>query len=106
MRTQLTFSAFALIFLKTSLAVTISEINGDKFLSSYKGKSVSDVKGLVTAKGPSGFWIRSTSPDSDNRTSESVYIYGTSAVSKVDVGTSSLSMAKSQSIDLHPRICT
>lgn len=86
MRTQLTFSAFALLFLKSSLAVTISEINGDKFLSSYNGKSVSSVEGLVTAKGSSGFWIRSTSPDSDNSTSESIYVYGKSSVSKVDVG--------------------
>lgn len=43
-----------------ALSQSITEINGDKFLSPYKDKSVSNVTGLITAKGPDGFWIRST----------------------------------------------
>jgi len=84
MKTTLAF-AVALCF-QSSLAETISDINGDRFLSPYAGKTVTNVSGLVTAKGPSGFWLRSTTPDSDPRTSESIYVYGSSAVSSVAVG--------------------
>jgi hypothetical protein len=31
---------------------------------------VVNVAGLVTAKGPNGFWIRSPEPDNNDRTSE------------------------------------
>lgn len=56
-------------------AETISEINGNKYLSPLNGKNVTYVDGLVTAKGPNGIWIRSTTPDKDDRTSESVYVF-------------------------------
>ncbi|CBF82427.1 hypothetical protein AN9156.2 [Aspergillus nidulans FGSC A4] len=67
-------------------AVTISEINGNAFLSPFNGESVSGVEGLVTAIGGEGFFLRSTNPDSDDATSESIYVYGNSSVSKVSVG--------------------
>lgn len=44
------------------------------------------MRGLVTAIGPNGFWIRSTSPDRDARTSESVYIFGRNATGAVATG--------------------
>ncbi|KAJ9655013.1 hypothetical protein H2198_006058 [Neophaeococcomyces mojaviensis] len=66
----------------TGLAETIAEINGNRFISPYRNKDVKNVTGLVTAKGPDGFWIRSTRPDSDSRTSESLYIYDNSTVSR------------------------
>ncbi|KAG9705881.1 hypothetical protein KCU73_g17840, partial [Aureobasidium melanogenum] len=56
-------------------AETVSEINGNKYLSPYDGTNVTNVDGLVTAKGPNGIWIRSTTPDKDDRTSESVYVF-------------------------------
>jgi hypothetical protein len=56
-------------------AETISEINGNRYLSPYNGKNVTYVNGLVTAKGPNGIWIRSTTPDRDDRTSESAYVF-------------------------------
>lgn len=40
----------------------------------------------MTAKGSSGFYLRSTTPDGDSTTSDSIYVYGTSAVSQVSVG--------------------
>ena len=72
--------------LSPALAVSISEINGNRFLSPYRGESVSGVEGLVTAKQSSGFYLRSTEPDSDDRTSESIYVYGSAAVGEVSVG--------------------
>ncbi|KAG9604047.1 DNase I-like protein, partial [Aureobasidium melanogenum] len=56
-------------------AETISKINGNRYLSPYNGQNVTNVDGLVTAKGPNGIWIRSTTPDKDDRTSESVYVF-------------------------------
>lgn len=67
-------------------ALTIAEINGNKFLSPYSGKSVTNVTGLVIAKGPSGIFIRSTTPDDDKATSESIYVYGTSVGANLAVG--------------------
>jgi predicted extracellular nuclease len=47
---------------------------------------VSAVKGLVTAKGPSGFRIRSTTLDSDPTSSNSIYVFGSSAGKNLTVG--------------------
>ncbi|KAM0349042.1 hypothetical protein ACHAPU_003977 [Fusarium lateritium] len=67
-------------------ALTIAEINGDRYLSSYKGKNVTGVEGLVTAVGSSGFYLRSTKPDRNAATSEGLYIFGKTAVGSVSVG--------------------
>ena len=56
-------------------AITIAEITGNRYLSPLNGSDFTDLTGLVTAKGPNGIWIRSTKPDKDERTSESVYIF-------------------------------
>ena len=67
-------------------AETISEINGNKYLSAYNGKNVTYVDGLVTAKGPNGIWLRSTTPDKDDRTSESVYVFDKNFGKNLTVG--------------------
>ncbi|RMD41521.1 hypothetical protein DV735_g3596, partial [Chaetothyriales sp. CBS 134920] len=65
----------AALVVSSAAGVTIAEINGNQFISPYSGEEVSDVSGLVTAVSSSGFWLRSTSPDSDPSTSESVFVY-------------------------------
>ncbi|KAI0884864.1 DNase I-like protein [Annulohypoxylon maeteangense] len=62
-------------------AQTIAQINGDRFLSALNGQSVSNVTGIVTAKGPDGIWIRSIKPGHDKRVSNGLYVYG-SALAK------------------------
>lgn len=69
-------------------ALTISEINGPKFLSPYNGQTVSNVSGIITAKGPDGLWIRSTEPDGDDKTSESIYVFGRTFGANLTVGDS------------------
>ncbi|WYZ37830.1 hypothetical protein EsH8_II_001336 [Colletotrichum jinshuiense] len=70
----------------TASALTIAEINGNKFLSPFKDQSVTNVTGLVLAKGPSGIWIRSTTPDDDEATSEALYVYGSTVGANLAVG--------------------
>jgi hypothetical protein len=79
------FYSFA-VAVSCATAQKISEINGNRFLSPYKDKNVTDVTGLVTAKGPSGLWIRSTKPDLDIRTSESIYVFSSSVGANLAVG--------------------
>lgn len=67
-------------------AVTIAEINGAKYLSALNGTTVTGVKGLVTAKNAQGVFLRSTEPDDDERTSESVFLFNTAVRSQVQVG--------------------
>ncbi|TDZ25438.1 hypothetical protein Cob_v001740 [Colletotrichum orbiculare MAFF 240422] len=67
-------------------ALTIAEINGNKFLSPYQDQSVTNVTGLVLAKGPNGVWIRSTQPDDDDTTSEAVYVYSNTVGANLTVG--------------------
>jgi hypothetical protein len=67
-------------------AETISEIDGNRYLSPYNGKNVTYVNGLVTAKGPNGIWMRSTTPDRDDRTSESAYIFDKNFGKNLTVG--------------------
>ncbi|CAO2653685.1 Nn.00g030960.m01.CDS01 [Neocucurbitaria sp. VM-36] len=78
--------------LATSLAVssatTIAEINGPKFLSPLKDQTVSNVSGIITAKGSDGLWIRSIYPDRDERTSESLYVFGRTFGANLTVGDS------------------
>lgn len=69
-----------------SSALTIAEINGNKFLSPYNGQTVSNVSGVITAKGPDGLWIRSTTPDRDSRTSESIYVFGRAFGTNLTIG--------------------
>lgn len=76
----------SLSFASLASALTISEINGVKFLSPYAGQVVTNVTGLVTAKGSSGFYLRSTTPDTDVRSSNSIYVYNTAAAKTVTVG--------------------
>ncbi|KXT14219.1 hypothetical protein AC579_7536 [Pseudocercospora musae] len=65
---------------------TIAQINGNKFLSPYNGQNVTGVRGVVTAKGPEGFWIRSETPDRDPKTSDSIYVFGSQVVHRTAVG--------------------
>ncbi|KAK4237803.1 Endonuclease/ exonuclease [Achaetomium macrosporum] len=73
-------------FQSLAAALTIAEINGNKFISPYSGKSVTNVTGLLIAKGPNGVWIRSTTPDDDKATSEAVYVFSNSVGSNLTVG--------------------
>ncbi|KAI2464310.1 DNase I-like protein [Annulohypoxylon bovei var. microspora] len=74
-------------FVTTLLAATgvsaqsIPQINGDRFLSPLNGQNVSNVTGIVTAKGPDGIWLRSAKSGNDKRVSDGLYVYG-SALSK------------------------
>lgn len=70
----------------TISAQTIAEINGIKFLSPFQGQNVTGVKGLVTAKNTQGFWLRSTTPDQDPRTSESIFVFNSAAARTAVVG--------------------
>ncbi|TWE12931.1 lamin tail domain-containing protein [Rudaeicoccus suwonensis] len=66
---------------------TIEQVQGTGFQSPLVGKQVTEVKGVVTAKnGSAGFWIQSTTPDKDPRTSEGLYVYGSTSAAKVKVG--------------------
>lgn len=77
-------SGFAL--LASAAAVSISEINGNRFQSTYNGQSLTNITGLVTAKSSSGIFLRSTTPDDDAATSESVYVFSSSVGSSLSVG--------------------
>lgn len=76
----------AALQVSVSTALTISQINGYRFQSEYDGKTVKNVKGLVTAKGPQGFWLKSTTLDLDIRSSNSIYVFNTPALRNVTVG--------------------
>lgn len=67
-------------------ATTVAEINGPGFLSPFKDQTVTNVSGIVTAKGPDGLWIRSTVPDGDERTSESLFVFGRAFGANLTVG--------------------
>lgn len=79
------------IFAITSLqslasALTIAEINGNKYISPYSGQTVTNVTGLLIAKGPNGVFIRSTTPDKDIATSEAIYVFDRNVGANLTVG--------------------
>lgn len=90
-------------------ALTISQINGHKFLTEYFNQTFTAIKGLVTAKGPrsvhfafifilylqpktgmliprSGFWIRQTTLDLDYRSSNCIHVFSRSAGKNLTTG--------------------
>lgn len=78
------FSLFSLF--TVTWCVTISEINGQRFISPLRGQRVSNLTGIVTAKGPDGFWLRSVVPDRGPSSSESIYVFGSAAAAPRSVG--------------------
>ena len=74
------------MLLPVTSALTIAQINGNRFLSPYNGKAVSNIRGLVTAKGPDGFWIRSVAPDKLDETSDGIYVFGRPGLANATIG--------------------
>lgn len=68
-------------------AQSIGEINGYRFLSPYAGQSVTNVTGVVTAKGPSGIWLRSLQTTPDERVSDGIYVYGSALAKNASIAT-------------------
>ncbi|ETW81750.1 hypothetical protein HETIRDRAFT_125191 [Heterobasidion irregulare TC 32-1] len=73
----------------TSSAVTISEIQGVAFKSAFTGQTLSNITGVVSAKGSSGFWLAGkTSWDTRHSSGLSVFTSSASVLSSVAVGDS------------------
>ena len=54
---------------------TIAQIQGASHTSPYNGKQVNGVLGVVTAVGPNGYWIQSTTPDDSYGTAEGLFVF-------------------------------
>ncbi|MGV8909477.1 MAG: lamin tail domain-containing protein [Propionicimonas sp.] len=65
---------------------TIAQIQGTSHTSPYQGKLVNGVRGVVTAVGPTGYWVQSVTPDDDTTTSEGLFVFTNRAVITVAVG--------------------
>ncbi|KAJ3013501.1 hypothetical protein HKX48_005724 [Thoreauomyces humboldtii] len=61
------------------LGETIAQIQGPSHYSPFAGKTVTDVRGIVTMKNGNGFFLQSVTPDSDDKTSEGVLVFFASA---------------------------
>jgi predicted extracellular nuclease len=79
-------SAAAALLIRSAAALSISAINGNRFLSPYNGQSVTNVSGLITAKSSTGIFVRSTAPDNDTATSDSAFVYSSSVGNSLNVG--------------------
>lgn len=87
MKPSTVLSWFATALCSGASALSIGEINGDRFLSKYNGQVVSNVTGIVTAKGPNGIWIRSVKKSQDSRVSDSIYVYASSLAQNTSIST-------------------
>ena len=56
-------------------AVSIHAIQGASHISPFENQAVSGVKGLVTALRTRGFYMQEPAPDSDEATSEGIYVH-------------------------------
>lgn len=71
----------------------IHDIQGESHSSEYAGQTVTDVEGIVTQYGYTfangnykGFFIQDPKPDSNDNTSEGIFVYSTNASLKPDIG--------------------
>jgi uncharacterized protein len=69
----------------TPTAVRIHDIQGAAHLSPMAGQTVTSIPGIVTAKVSNGFYLQDPSPDSNDATSEGIFVF-TSSVATVSVG--------------------
>jgi predicted extracellular nuclease len=53
----------------------IRDIQGKGHTSPLEGKEVNNIRGVVTAAENKGFYMQDPNPDSDNKTSEGIYVY-------------------------------
>ena len=58
---------------------TIHDIQGAAHLSPKAGQNVSDVRGIVTAKRSSGFYMQDPAPDADAATSEGIFVFASAS---------------------------
>lgn len=85
-RTTACAAAAALLFLSSAWAQSsIGEIQGSGHLSSFAGRSVANISGIVTAVDNNGFWIQD-SGDNNARTSDAIYVFRGSTGTKATVG--------------------
>ncbi|CAF9923153.1 MAG: hypothetical protein HETSPECPRED_005254 [Heterodermia speciosa] len=73
MRLCLPLVLIGMILAAGTSAITVAEINGSRYFPSFNG-SVTNITGLYTSSGL-GAWIRSTQPDDDESTSESINVF-------------------------------
>jgi uncharacterized repeat protein (TIGR01451 family) len=59
--------------------VRISNIQGASHISAFRGQGVKDVPGIVTAVATNGFYLQDPNPDADERTSEGIFVFTSSA---------------------------
>lgn len=55
--------------------VRISDIQGTSHISSFNGKGVRNVQGIVTAIASNGFYIQDPNPDNNAATSEAIFVF-------------------------------
>ncbi|MEH2347596.1 MAG: CARDB domain-containing protein [Nostoc sp.] len=71
------------------LTPRIHDIQGASHISGLNGQKIGDVPGIVTAIKSNGFYLQDPNPDSDDRTSEGIFVF-TSSAPTVQVGDSVL----------------
>jgi predicted extracellular nuclease len=65
----------------------IHDIQSASHISEFNGQKVADVPGIVTSLKSNGFYLQDPNPDSDDRTSEGIFVF-TSSAPTVQVGDS------------------
>jgi len=79
-------------YLASAAALSIAEINGPAWLSPYNGKTIANVTGLVTAVGPSGFFLQDVGPANSAKfekkgiASSGIYVFNSTAAKTVASG--------------------
>ncbi|MEH2439326.1 CARDB domain-containing protein [Nostoc sp.] len=71
------------------LTPRIHDIQGASHISGLNGQKVGDVPGIVTVIKSNGFYLQDPNPDSDDRTSEGIFVF-TSSAPTVQIGDSVL----------------
>jgi uncharacterized protein len=66
-------------FTTASLPIRIHDIQGAAHISPLDGQAVSNVAGVVTAARSNGFYMQDPSPDTDDATSEAIFVFTSSA---------------------------
>jgi uncharacterized protein len=82
-------TATATVAIADDDTIRIHDIQGAGHISPLRGQTVSNVAGIVTVTTSNGFYLQDPNPDSDDRTSEGIFVF-TSLAPTVSIGDSIL----------------
>ncbi|MFL6037020.1 MAG: lamin tail domain-containing protein [Gaiellaceae bacterium] len=72
-------ATYTITIVPATVPTAVHDIQGAAHISPFANQNVSNVRGIVTARRSNGFWMQDPNPDSNDATSEGIFVFTSSA---------------------------